>query len=248
MKLSRLNRFCIAVLVGFCVWFIVTSYQQSLWIFNRQLTQSQINNAPPFQIKGSYFINLDTSISRRESFLKRYKESNGPLPLTRFPGFLVTDKNIKKPGDYGCMMAHSLCLREISTKEAGWYLVCEDDAHGDFGAISASPEVRAIIALGKKYINLSAQWYYGKLHTQGHSLSKINGRTTAYLIHSSYALELSEMILKVTPPLAIDFVIMRELREPRFLSPVGNSKGAFVGLIRPPPIETSEREKLNSSS
>ena len=246
MKLSRLNRFFIAVLTGFCVWFIVTSYQESLWIFNRQLSQSQINHAPPFQIKGSYFINLAASVSRKESFLKRYEESNGPLPLTRFPGFLVTDKTIKKAGDYGCMMAHCLCLREISTKEVGWYLVCEDDAHGDFGAISTSAEVRAIIALGKKYINLSAQWYYGKLHTQGHSLSKINGRTTAYLVHSSYALELSEMVLNVTPQLAIDFILMRELREPRFLSRVGNSKGAFVGLIRPPTTETSEREALNS--
>lgn len=241
------NKFIIKSFV-FCslLIYIVFRYQESQFPFNKELTKEQLKkNSPPVDIKGTYFINMDRSVERKESFIKRFTETKGPLPLIRFPGVLVTDKSIPKPGDYGCTLAHANCLKAVAKQESGWYLICEDDGFGDFGAIASTPAVKEIVAqTDKKFINLSSQIYNGVVFASGHSLSKVHARTTAYLVHSDYANELADLVLETAHTIIVDLKYAAELREPRLLFR-GNGKGAFVGLIDPPKNIPSEREKLN---
>ena len=180
---------------------------------------------------------MDRSVERRESFIERFHKSNGPLPLIRSAGVLIEDKSIAKPGDYGCSLAHVNVLKKISEEEnQGWYLVCEDDGYGDFGGIKGNREVRAIVGLGeKKFINLSRQIYNGKLSPDdSYSLSKVNALTTAYLVDSKFARELSKMVYENAKSLIVDLFFASRLREPRLFWRNCNGKGAFVGLIDPP--------------
>jgi hypothetical protein len=49
----------------------------------QKIFESLDYNLPPVDIKGAFYINMDTSIERRNNFLARY---NGPMPLTRISG------------------------------------------------------------------------------------------------------------------------------------------------------------------
>jgi hypothetical protein len=219
-----------------------------MYPFNTELSYLQLTkNSAPVDIKATYFINMDRSVDRKIQFIERFNKTNGPLPLIRVPGVLIEDKTLKKPGDYGCALAHANTLKIISEQLIeGWYLICEDDGFGNFGAIASHNVVKEIVAqTNKKFINLSSQYYYGKLCVKGHSLSKVHGRLTAYLVHSSYSKYLSEIIYKNAKHIAVDILIPKLLQEKRLFSS-GNGYGAFVGLIDPPPSEIkSERLAVN---
>lgn len=225
----------------------VEKYRKSEFPFNKELSKTQLDkNSPRVDIKASYFINMDRSVDRRESFIRKFNESGGPQPLIRSPGVLIEDKTISKPGDYGCSLAHSNCLRTVSENDEGWYLICEDDGVGDFGSIQHNLFVRTIVhQTNKVFINLSSQIYQGRLLVSGHSLSKVHARLTAYLIHSSYALELSNIVRNRAKTLLVDLVTADLLKESRFFNKNCNGKGAFVGIIDPPSDKVFS-ERLNS--
>jgi len=246
---NKLLKIIPGLLVTFVVVVLLVRYEANMPPFNRKLSREVLSRYfPEVDIKATYFINMDRSVERRESFIERFHKSNGPLPLIRSAGVLIEDKSIAKPGDYGCSLAHVNVLKKISEEEnQGWYLVCEDDGYGNFGGIRLNREVRAIVGLGeKKFINLSRQIYNGKLLIDGHSLSKVHGRATAYLVDSGFAGELSKMVYENGKKIPVDLVFDRMLREPSFLKKNCNGLGAFVGLIDPPSGEIkSDRENLN---
>jgi hypothetical protein len=223
----------------------ILRYEQSVYPFNKELTPDQLKrNSPPVKIQATYFINMDQSVERKEAFIKQFHDTKGPLPLVRFPGVLVTDPKIKNRGDYGCTLAHVQCLKTIALQHLGWYLVCEDDGHGDYGSISTNTAVKEIVSqTSKKFINLSTQLYNGKVEATGHSLSKVLNRATAYLIHSSIAQNLAESVEKTAKTIIVDVKFSSLLREPR-LFVRGNGLGAFVGLIKPG--KESVRKKINT--
>lgn len=251
MKLDTMLFFLLLTILAL----FVVRYEKSMYPFNRELSKEQLSKPfPPVEIKGSYFINMDRSIERKLKFAKMFRETNGPLPLVRVPGVLVDkkDKNIKYPGNYGCAMAHSNCLELIYNNTEGWYLVCEDDGIGNFGAISQNSAIRAIVAeTDKKFINLSIQKYDNKEISKGHSLSLVHGRTTSYLVHSSYAKDLCELIRKnqfnSSKHDGVDILLANTLKEPR-IRKIGNGKGAFVGIIDVDKDFSSERENENNEN
>jgi hypothetical protein len=224
--------------------YIIRCHQQRTGLFRRVLKLSDAH--APVAIAAAFYINMDRSLDRKASFLKRYYDSNGPLPLHRFPGIVVTDPKIQSPGDHGCTMSHAAVLQRIAKMSEGWYLVCEDDGYGDFGGIARHPLVRAIVATtDKRYINLSTQWWAGRNLHREYSLSDVHIRTTAYLVHSSICLETAHT-LHQNKFQNVDLTLKKTLCEPRLLKNYGNSKGAYVGLIDPPADEhDSERTKIN---
>lgn len=204
-------------------------------------TLQSIQKLPDLRILGSYYINMDSSIDRKEAFLKRY---NGYAPPIRFSGVLAQQGNGKlKRGQYGALLAHANLLSLISSLEEGWYLVMEDDAAGDFASISKNDLVKNV-ALEKKFINLSKlpkkSWF-----TKSHSLSHVNEYSYAYLIHSSYAQDLRTIVLENSHSYPVDSTIMFNLKEPRFPFYRGNSKGGYVSLISSSG-EESLTERLNA--
>jgi hypothetical protein len=190
----------------------------------------KVQDGPDVEIKKTFYINMDKSVKRNEEFLQEY---NAPWPLVRIPGVVATSKigSLSK-GCVGCTMAHANALQalvdSVSKDGEGWYLICEDDCVGDFQQIATNSFVKTIVnTTDKKMINLSKI-----VGEPSHSLNRVKLRLRAYLVHSSFAQELKQIILdKMNDSWLVDRTTSRYLKEPRFPFYYGNGQGSYVNLM-----------------
>lgn len=194
---------------------------------------------PDVDIKGAFYINMDSSVTRRNSFLALY---DGPQPLLRIPGVVAQRSNgpYLPVGDYGCLLAHANVLEIIAASAPGWYAVFEDDAIGPFD-IGRNVFLRNIVHRSRKqFVNLS-----GGQTQADYSLSEVHGLTHAYVVHSAYAKELATLVRGSKIP--VDLTYNFQLQEARFPLYMGNGKGAFVNLVERS-LGSSDRVALNESA
>lgn len=177
----------------------------------------RITNGPEIDIKDSFFINMDKSVERRESFLKQF-----PFQVSRIPGVIIDKKGRLGKGATGCLVAHTNVLRIVAQKEEGWYLICEDDARGPFEEIGANKYVRHL-ASSKLFINLSK-----KASRPAYSSWTPYDCTFAYLITPKGARIALQLIQDLDFSYAIDAILKNGFKT-RLLG--GNGLGAHVNLI-----------------
>lgn len=179
-----------------------------------------LEDHPTISIVQAYFINMDTSVARRECFLATY---DGP-PIARVPGVLVdegVDTGKIGRGAFGCAMAHANILRSIGDSVDGWYLVCEDDARGDFHGVMDNPIVCNIAArTDKQFINLTYE-----PTRYSYDLNVVHEGTVAYLVQPTCAKLLSMRIVDNIRKYPCDYVTQL------YLDRKGNSMGCHVNLI-----------------
>ena len=211
--------------------------------FNKKLTNID-EEAPEPEIEHVFYINMDESVKRKQQFLDNY---NAPWPLTRIPGVRKTGKNA---GTIGCTLAHTKALFAVHNDAKNkaieaWYLICEDDCIGNLKDIVKNKFVKTIIknVKEKKLINLS------RTSSESHSLNSVNCRLTAYLIHSSFALELKHLIAEKLSKNGwiVDKTTSRLLKSPMFFYPKANNRGCYVNLIENSK-EPSERIQIDKEN
>lgn len=190
----------------------------------RNETFSSLEDHPQVKIQRSFFINMEESEDRRDSFLAAYDGE-----IERVPGIRVgpeIDTGKLGRGAYGCGLAHALLMQRIGDMPHGWYAVYEDDARGDFKGIPSNMIVRNIVArTQKQFINLSISGVRPE-----YSLNFVYNCMFAYLVTPLGARTTSELILKYLDKEACDGTTDVHLRNPLFLR--GNGMGCFVRLMK----------------
>lgn len=142
------------------------------------------------EVKKIFYINLEESKDRKKRFLENYNKTRlRDLKPERFNGIHFKGKLKTKlnRGQYGCALSHILLLEKISKLEEGWYIVCEDDAMGDFSKIEKKIEYSLEINPYTNIINFNS---YKSLISLGFST-----RTTCYAVTPSAA-KLASQIMK----------------------------------------------------
>lgn len=181
---------------------------------------------PEVDIKGAFFINLESSVHRKEQFMEKY---NGPQPLLRIEG-VRADKGtlLVKKATYGCTLAHMKAVNEIANKKSGWWCVFEDDSIGDFNEISKNVYVKNIVHRTQKaFINLSAH-----KNNEQYSLSRVHFHANAYLVKAEKAAEIYNIMEKNKWKYDVDTIYSMALCDLKFPFNNGNSLGAYVNLIQ----------------
>jgi len=221
----------LVVLILIIIALILLGSTRAIGPFNE--TVRLVSSAPSIDIKKVFYINMDESTERNQQFLTNY---NGQWPLQRISGVRTQTKHGNLPlGTVGCALAHANALQAVfddatSRNVDSWYIVCEDDCIiKDFNLIATNDYIRSILAQKKqkKYINLTR-----KSFTASHSVNAVNNGTVAYLIHSSYAYELKDLIIKMLcKGWPIDFTTMTFLKKKMLPFLAGNDKGCYVNLM-----------------
>lgn len=208
VTMARWSRSCNkTLLLVFLLVIAAIAYAYTYW-FN--VTFPTLEKHPEVEILKSFFINMEESVDRRESFLEAY---NGDIE--RVPGIRVgNDVNTGKIGKglYGCGLAHALLMQRIGDMPDGWYAVYEDDARGDFKGIGKNEIVRNIVArTEKQFINLSIG---GNGRRPAYSLNFVYNCMFAYLVTPLGARVTSALILKYLDTEACDGTTDVHLRNP----------------------------------
>ena len=180
---------------------------------------------PPVDIRGAFYINLETSLQRREKFLEMY---NGPLPLIRVEGVRAEKGTVLvKKGTYGCTLAHMNAVKDIATRNAGWWCVFEDDCIGDFSEIPNNLYIKNIVHRTQKaFINLSAH-----KNNEQYSLSRVHFHANAYLVKAEKAADIYNIIEKNKWKYDVDTIYSMSLCNLKFPINNGNTLGASVNLM-----------------
>lgn len=161
---------------------------------------------------------MDKSVERRELFIKQF-----PFTVKRVPGVVVERARDRLgKGAVGCLLAHQNALAEVSQKEWGWHLICEDDARGPFAEIASNKYVRHL-ALSKQFINLS------KTKKRQYSAVTPYDCSFAYLITPIGARIALEEIRASNFSNAIDAILREVFETPLFWG--GNGLGGCVPII-----------------
>jgi len=151
-----------AVLMG-AVCFVI------LFLTMHRSEDIQPNDTP--LIDGVFYINMNNSVARRDRFIADYALHPIPgLQPSRFVGVVVGARNPPPPigyGTLGCSLGHARVLQHVSRLDPHkWYLVCEDDASGNFSALPGllqSTVQRRSFLPDINVINLHSRWllFYG---------------------------------------------------------------------------------------
>jgi len=194
--------------------------------------------APAIQVKGIWYINLDESTERDKAFLENFHRYNVDIPLHRFSAIkpATCNKSVKK-GALGCSLSHIGVLDIISVAEPGWYLVCEDDAIGDFNLIGSNIYIRNIILTHpeKKIINLYTQEMDKinntyDLYNRDYNLKIMGINMSSYIVTPEGARLARDIIRKNLDKNHAIMPLCDETRVATLARP-GNGIGAYVKLL-----------------
>jgi hypothetical protein len=231
-----------------CVFVIVLlriPKHQGFYIFGLHHPTQQVFSDLQFQlpsvdIKGAFYINLDTSVNRKEKFLEMY---NGPLPLNRIEGVRAEKGTLLvKKGTYGCTLAHMNAVKEVADKLTGWWCIFEDDCVGDFSKIPNNLYIKNIVHRTQKaFINLSAH-----KNNEEYSLSRVHFHANAYLVKAEKAAEIYNIIEKNKWKYDVDTIYSMSLCNFKFPYNNGNSLGASVNLLGQNMQFNSDRVNLDN--